>query len=191
MTETDSDLVRLVTAIGGGRVLDNYVIPGLRSTLLSTTEAGGKMRLFEMTREQEYDITPHDHRYSFQCCVLAGSVRNRRYAVQSTLKEYAGYAALPYDHARHALNEDRPRWLYAHSKEETFGEGDWYSMRCGEFHSIRFAKGTRVLLIEEPEEAEESWCLLPLVGGTICNTFIWRDWMMTPNATQHTTKAKE
>ena len=175
---SDADLVKLVAALGAGEVRENYIVPGLRSTLLAHPAAGGIVRLFEMTREQEYDVTAHDHRYNFQCCVLAGSVENRRYRTQSTAQGYATHAALPYDAKEHALDDSRPRWLYASHVDEVHGEGDWYGMSADEFHSIRFSKGAKVLLIEGPQEKDESWCLLPYANGRICNTFIWRDWMM-------------
>ena len=177
--ETSADLVRLVEALGAGKRLKNYIIPGLFSTLLATPAVGGCVRLFEMTREQEYDITPHDHRYSFQCCVLSGTVDNRRYRTQATeYREMAGYVSLPYNPVTHALDEERPTWMHGQFTDEQFSEGDWYSMSKDEYHSIRFSKGAKVLFIEGPNEKEESACLLPYVNGRICNTFIWRDWMM-------------
>lgn len=181
--ETDADLIRLVAALGKGEVRENYIVPGLRSTLLGRPAAGGCIRLFEMTREQEYEVTAHDHRYNFQCCVLEGSVEHRRYRVQSTIKDYAGYVALPYNPVTHALDEERPRWLHGQIIDEVYGDGDWYSCSHEEFHTIRFGKGTKVLFIEGPEEKAESWCLLPYIDGRICNTFIWRDWMMANRST--------
>jgi len=69
------DIVRLLDTFGRGRVLEDYIVPGLRSTLLGTTAAGGVIRLFEQEREPELFITPHDHRYSFDCYVLKGGLQ--------------------------------------------------------------------------------------------------------------------
>lgn len=178
-----SDLMRMVDAIGMGKRLENYILPGMVSTMLATPARGGIVRLFEMTREQEYEVTPHDHRYNFQCCVLAGTVENRRYRTQSTeYDQYAGYVSLPYDPATHSLDESCPTYMHGQFTDEHFSEGDWYAMSKDEFHSIRFSKGAKVLFIEGPEQKKQSSCLVPYINGRICNTFIWRDWMMAEAA---------
>lgn len=180
---SDGHLTRLVDALGKGAKLENYIVPGLQSTLLASSLNGGKVRVFDMTREQEYDITPHDHRYDFQCCVLAGSVTNRRYTViERGNKEYATHAIMQYDYAKHELDEAQAEWAEARFEDETFGVGAWYSMKATEFHAIRFSRGAKVLFIEGAEVKAWSSCLLPYVNGRICNTFIWRDWMMAAEA---------
>jgi len=174
----EDDVLRIVRALGAGSALENYIIPGVRSTLLAKSLDGGVVRVFDMSRDQEYDITPHDHRYDFECFVISGSVTNRRYWSASARKDDATHARLQYDYQAKALNEASANWFRAGYREEVFGIGEWYSMKSYEFHSIRFAKGSKILFIESPEIKKESYCLLPYHYGRICNTFIWRDWMM-------------
>lgn len=172
-------LHRMLGRMGRGQVLENYILPGLRSVLLATHHDGGKTRVFEMEREQEAYVTAHDHRYSFSCCVLSGRVVNRLYSVREALhKDMASHALLPYSQASHSLDGERARWVVADYSDQAYVEGDWYGMKADQFHSITFSKGARVLFLEGREEKKESWCLLPYSAGRICSTFAWHDWMM-------------
>jgi hypothetical protein len=69
---SQEDFLKLLSLFGRGKTLHNYIVPGLNSTMLAMSAGGGVVRLFEMTREQEAYIVPHDHRYNFTCYVLAG-----------------------------------------------------------------------------------------------------------------------
>ena len=173
------EMLRLVANLGkGGEVRENYIIPGLMSTELARTPAGGLVRLFEMTRDQEYDIVPHDHRFDFRCFVLSGHVLNREYALYEVSSSLgASHAALAYCARTHTLS-DTPRWMRGTFTERDYHAGDWYAMSAEHFHAIRFARGTKVLFIEDPARRVQSHCLFPVVNGTICENFIWRDWMM-------------
>jgi hypothetical protein len=55
----------------------NYAIPGLTSWLIGQPSPKGTMRLFESSRQHQEAITPHSHRFDFQCWVLEGFVVNR------------------------------------------------------------------------------------------------------------------
>lgn len=175
-----ADIEKLVESLGaGGKVLENYILPGMISTELARPAIGGLIRLFHMTREQEYEITPHDHRFGFKCAVLDGCVTNRVYKVDTCHKDHATHVTVPYDPSTHSLNEALAKHARANFHEATYNSGDWYQMEHEQFHAIRFSRGARVLFIEGPEEKSEGSCLLPYINGRICNTFLWRDWMMT------------
>lgn len=176
------DLVALLKLVGEGTALENYIIPGLRSTMLAKPEAGGCIRRFDMLRDQEVDVTPHDHRYDFKCLVLAGEVRHRRYHVYPSSKDSADYAALPYNAETHELDTESPRWLAGGFSEEVYKAGAWYGCTHHEFHSIRFSNRCAVLFWESAQRKGASSCLLPYFNGRICNTFTWREWMMAPAA---------
>lgn len=167
---------RFVGALGRGEVRENYIIPGLTSTLLGSPAAGGMFRLFEMRRDQEVEVVPHDHRYDFQCFVLEGEVRNRLYCVLER-RNVPTHAVFLHDPDTHAVSG--PLGLVEASfHESTYLEGDWYDMKASQFHSIWFGKGTKVLFIEGRKQNELSRCLVPYVNGRVCDTFYWRDWMM-------------
>lgn len=164
---------------GSTEVLENYVIPGLRSeALIEEPDSGAMMRLFEMTRDQEYFITPHDHRYNFRCMVLEGKVVNTVYRLVAAQGDYT-HAMLPYEPVLRTLDHSRATFVRTESERRTYVTSDWYVMHHDEFHSITFDKGTRVLFLQEKDQKAQSSCLLPYVDGKILDTFIWRDWMMT------------
>src|SRR5262245_48239263 len=101
-----------------------------------------------MERQPEVTITPHDHRYGFQCYVLEGRVQNTMYHVTPCeFSASARWARLGYDrHTRKLYGE--PQLMAGHMVTTEFNAGQWYSMRAKDFHSIAFSQGTRVLFVE-------------------------------------------
>lgn len=173
-----SAMYQLVEKIGRGNVLENYVIPGLRSTLLGKTEKGGVIRIFDMLRDQEAGITPHNHRYAFDCFVLSGEVKQRLYRVEPADEpKFAHYAKLRYDREQRKLVGE-PELLVGWTEERTYRQGEWYGMTTRQYHSISFAEGSSVLFIEGPIEREDVYCIVPYSAGRVCDTLEWRDWMM-------------
>lgn len=175
-----ADVSRFVNALGTGRVLENYVVPGLRSTELGTAVGGGMVRMFEMQRDPEGEITPHDHRYGFQCYVLEGRVVNRLYHVSpAPFPAAARWARLGYDRGTRKLFGE-PELVAGSTSRHVYNAGEWYQMSAFDFHSITFDQGTRVLFIEGPVQNENVSVLLPYHAGRVCDTYVWRDWMMEP-----------
>lgn len=180
MTRDVDQVLKFMRAQGPGRVLNNYVIPGLRSeAYVEELDTGAMIRTFEMLRDQEYFVTPHDHRYDFQCMVLEGKVVNTVYKLFECSELSATHAILPYDPALRVLDHEKAKLVRAESERRTYVNTDWYIMGHEEFHSIQFDKGTRILFLQEADKKTQSNCLLPYVDGKILDTFIWRDWMMT------------
>ena len=155
----------------------NYAVPGLTSCLVGGGDYG-RVRLFESERSQQRDITPHSHRFDFQCFVLHGFVTNRIWERQSSgwgdkfretalvyLGEPGKYETKPVDNSF---------WTYQDSKYET---GTTYSMKAEEVHSIFFSKGARVLFFEGPARLCESIVLEPIVTGEVIPTFKTEEWM--------------
>lgn len=178
------EVAKLVDLLGKGRVLENYVLAGLRSTLLGETAAGGKLQLFEMLRVQEADIVPHDHRYDFQCFVLDGEVEHLCYELERVYHPpQAAWAVCEYDPDIHSVNDETPRaYTRGTVVKKTHGAGSWYGLKHDQFHAVRFSAGARVLFIEGPEVQPFSHVLLPYQDGRVCNTFVWRTWMMRPKS---------
>ena len=178
---TVEEIGLLVSALGRGKVLEDYIVPGLRSTELARLAAGGMIRLFEMSHEQEFFVVPHDHRFGFNCYVLRGTAWNTIYHVREAdcALDQATHAAAPYLRSSHSLDLRSVRLMRCELETVPYGEGSWYSMEHSAFHTIEFTKDARVLFIEGPEEKSgPNSCLLPVVNGKIYNTFFWGAWMM-------------
>lgn len=158
----------------------NYAIPGLTSWLIGEPSKHGTVRMFECSREHQEPITPHSHRFDFQCWVLAGSVRNRVW-----------YSTYPHDPAGDFYQQSRlhyeggigkytvhpmgpAKWCYS---DRTYAEGQCYAMEAREIHSIYFARGTRVLFFEGPQESDTSVILEPWVDGETVPTLTVEPWM--------------
>lgn len=152
--------------------VDNYVIPGLSSSLLGN----GKVRFFECDRNHQETINPHSHRFDFSCFVLSGTVTNRIWH-----KDIAGdlfmLSELEYcgEIGRHKKTEKETGY-YSFIDTE-YKTGDWYSMLSTEIHSIFFKKGTKVLFFEGAEVSSKSFIIEPFINDETVNTFAVSDWM--------------
>lgn len=158
----------------------NYAIPGLTSWLIGSPSAAGTLRMFESEREHQECITPHSHRFDFQCWVLAGTVRNRLWrktyahdrdgdAFQETTLHYGGEIGRYESEAGEANC-----WRFV---DQVFTEGDCYAMRAHEVHSIYFSRGARVLFFEGPSVADTSIIIQPVSAGKVIQTFKVEPWM--------------
>jgi len=155
--------------------ISNYVIPGLDSYLILDNGSEGKIRLFESTRNHQESITPHSHRFDFTCCVISGEVKNRiwnyNYQYDHFMKTTLKYNDIG-DYEK--TQEDS----YGYKYEDTiYNEGDCYSMRSDEIHSIYFSKGAKILFFEGPTLSDSSIILEPFVDGEVIPTFEVKPWM--------------
>lgn len=71
--------------------------------------------------------------------------------------------------------EDKPRRFLA--TPTTFHEGQVYSIRCSQIHSIRFTRAAHVLFFEGPQLADESIVLEPWAHGKRVPSFKVESWM--------------
>lgn len=160
----------------------NYVVPGLTSYLIGKPSPFGTMRLFHSEREHQESITPHSHRFGFQCWVLRGWVRNRIWREikywehdktgdkwHSTELKYRGefgeYDAKPGDIAP---------WFY---EDSVYKAGACYGMTADDVHSIWFSRDALVLFFEGPPERDCSRILQPVADGALVPTFKVEPWM--------------
>ncbi len=157
--------------------IKNYIVPGLTSWLIGEPSPKGATRLFECSRDHQESITPHSHRFDFQCWVLAGKVTNRVW----TYSDYGGdlytqtnlvYGGEPgqYERVRRGID----RYTYT---DEVHKADDWYSMTADQIHSVYFAKGTQVLFFEGPTKMDHSLILEPHVDGKDIPVFKVEPWM--------------
>ena len=177
------DPVPLLGRMARNRI-ENYIIPGLASSLIGG-EGKGTVRLFECSRAHEENITPHSHRFDFQCLVLAGTVTNVIWSLAPDHLDdgdyFAGsvlrYGGTPGEYQR--CPGDVARYV---STPTTHEAGDWYGMRHNEIHSIFFSRGAKVLFFEGPQISNETLILEPWVNGTRVPTFEVKPWMFTTAA---------
>lgn len=161
--------------------IPNYVVPGLTSLLLDR----GKVRMFESSRNTEEFITPHSHRYDFHCLVLSGTVRNTRYLAQTGLPPNRNRESDFYMRSRLSYGDApgkytllpglNPTWFSR--SHDVFVQGEWYSMKHDEIHSITFERDAVVLFFEGPVVSNITYILEPFVDGGVINTFKVSDWM--------------
>jgi len=170
----------LLKAMSYSHVHD-YVIPGLTSSLIGGN-GHGMVRMFSCEREHEEPITPHSHRFDFQCLVLDGSVRNRIWTQVPIMMEEKGdlYQQTILEHHGNfgdqtkEVKKEISRWMYTENK---WIRGQLYWMKSSQIHSIYFSRGARVLFFEGPAYSMKSSMLEPVSGGRVIPTFRVDPWM--------------
>lgn len=159
--------------------LQNYIVPGLLSSLVGGAEHG-TVRLFEASREQLADITPHSHRFDFTCLVLQGTVANRIWRENEKGEPFVvsklTYGGAPGTYTQQAAMT-WTRWEY---QQLRYSVGDWYSMTAEEIHSIAFSADAVVLFFEGPQRSNTTRIIEPVVGGQHLTTFKVEPWMFAP-----------
>lgn len=188
MPMIQDDILKAVQNMRNSR-LDNYIVPGLTSVIIGGPEHG-KVRMFEAERETLEFITPHSHRFNFTALVLAGTVWNSIFRpikaqykdggepwCRSTITQVCGLdGLLDYKHQR----ETEP--TYWVRSTQTYETGKTYGMLYPEIHSIKFSRGTKVLMFEGPQILNTSDMLEPWVNGKVVPTFRTEDWMFEKGA---------
>jgi hypothetical protein len=160
----------------------NYAIPGLTSWLIGEQSPNGTMRFFECSRHHQEPITPHSHRFDFQCWVLAGSVCNRVWTPTAFHGDEYTRTDVIYLGECGKYKKDRIGPCSYTFRDKTYGEGDWYSMTHDQIHSIYFSKGTQVLFFEGPTRSDRSLILEPHIDGEDVPTFKVEPWMFKQEA---------
>lgn len=156
----------------------NYAgVPGLTSWLIGTPGPHGVVRLMECSRDHHEAITPHSHRFDFECRVIKGSVTNfvwredtecpDRYEVSELI-----YQGAPGEYAKSAVQTNGWR-----CEARNYGAGEEYAMSADEVHSIFFKRDTSVLFFEGPKRSHRSIILQPVVDGVVVPTFKVEPWM--------------
>lgn len=151
--------------------LSNYILAGLDSLLLGSTT-----RLFINNRRTLGDITPHSHRFDFQCLVLQGEVCNTLYSLDDSGDEYTvstmTYLGKPGEYSTEHSGVSRYK-----ATDEVFETGGWYGMKADEIHSIRFSHDAIVLFIEGENKTNSSIYLEPYINGETIPTMKTEAWM--------------
>lgn len=170
------DLLQVIKKLGHNEI-DNYVLPGLTSTLVGGF-GNGKVRLFSAERASREWVIPHSHRFDFGCLVLHGEVENILFEPgngqpygKTTIRHRQNAAFGTYDVERH---DETFQFV---EKPTRYGVGQIYCMTAAQIHSIRFGETARVLFFEGPEVSNESVVLEPWCGGKVVPTFDTASWM--------------
>ena len=156
--------------------LYNYIVPGLTSWLIGgKAPTGACVRLFEMEREQMEFITPHSHRFDFECIVLSGTVENTIWTPYTAGDEY-DMLRLEFDSVGKYETSITERKRF-HKTMSVFKVNEQYRMDHGDIHSIKFSKGACVLFFEGPTKKDHSFALQPVANGESVPTFKTEPWM--------------
>jgi hypothetical protein len=137
--------------------------------------------LFQNERIHQENITPHSHRFDFQCWVLRGHVVNRIWTKNFYLNHPQGdqfiESVLKYEgeFGKYEKSIDaRSNWSF---KDYIYQEGECYSMIHNEVHSINFSKGAIVLFFEGPTISDTSIVIEPYTDGEHIPTMQIAPWM--------------
>jgi hypothetical protein len=163
--------------------IENYVIPGLTSWLIGHAGPMGCVRMFECSRDQMEFITPHSHRFDFQCVVLSGKVENSIW-----YKDFTGdwYQSTDITYKDIGVYEGSIGGIDRWKPSSRFYEiGDCYQMNSSQIHSIRFYKDSQVLFFEGKQISEKSKILEPHVKGRTIPTFRTEPWMFYSRTSLH------
>jgi len=146
--------------------LRNYIVPGLTSWLIMDNGEAGKLRMFDSSREQHEFITPHSHRFDFLACVAQGSVENMTW-FESDCEDSETYQMTRTTYLDEPGKFKSEIWTRENFITDVieYKEGDCYSMKFNEIHSIKFSKGAKVLFFEGPAKVDCSYVLEPLIDG--------------------------
>lgn len=170
----------------------NYIVPGISSTLLSKD---AKIRVFTSTRDQQEFVTPHSHTFDLLCFVLKGHIINTLWTVcrayypededypygdpyecVTMSKEGGGLGSYEND----SDEKNVKKFIYDNESKE-YVEGESYFMKHDEIHSIRFGRGSMVLIVEGPQKTDTFDILQPICHGKTVPTFKVEDWMFDRN----------
>ncbi len=154
----------------------NYIIPGLTSWKIGEPSEKGMVRLFTCSRNHHECISPHSHRFDFDCLVVSGHVDNITWVKHKDGDEFM-VSRLSYNneignHTR--LEEEVCKFKSILSR---YGEGKIYGMSYNQIHSIRFTKNSMVLFFEGEDKTNETFMLEPYVNGKKVPTGRVQDWM--------------
>jgi len=157
--------------------LRNYIVPGLTSWLIMDNGTAGKIRLFESSRNQQEFITPHSHRFDFSACVIRGHVHNTLWTPSEQFgDEYvvtnSTYLGQPGEYEKQSK-------VVARFVDSTicYDDGEWYSMKHNEIHSIKFSRDAVVLFFENRAITTTTQVLEPFVNGQHVPTMKVEPWM--------------
>lgn len=177
------EVIQHILAMAHSR-LQNYAgVPGLQSFLLGAQSEHGAVRMFVASRDQHEHVTPHSHRFDFQCLVLSGEVTNTIFKTASSkhisdvfAQRRIKYLGSPGQYE----NVDLSCALFTH-ESRTYAAGESYGMTHDQIHSIKFSRDAVVLFFEGSQMTDITSVLLPVVDESILPTFRVEPWMFKAN----------
>ena len=173
------DVEELIKILGDMKnsIVQNYVIAGLSSSLIGGGNYGC-VRLFEGSRYQQDSISPHNHRFDFACLVLRGKVTNRIWTETNEVRgDFFEVSRLEYNGEIGSHTKIRVGRSFYEPYDAIYGQGECYSMKHDEIHSIVFSRDAIVLFFEGSNISDQSIVLEPVVDGSVIPTYEKRDYM--------------
>lgn len=130
--------------------------------------------MFEASRETHHVITPHSHKFDFCCLVLRGTVENTIFIEDVNGDEWA---VIKQKGELGDYNSEIECAYKCSAISNVYNQGQTYSMKNYEFHSIKFSKDAVVLFFEGEKVSDVSYYLEPIVDSKVLDTFLVKDWM--------------
>ena len=157
--------------------LRNYIVPGLTSWMIMDNGDEGKVRMFQCSREQQEFVTPHSHRFDFSACVLRGSVQNTLWVpVDGCGDEYVvSNSTYLGEVGKYKTNKTIVKRFV--SDTICYEDGEWYSMKHNEIHSIKFSRDALVLFVEGRKITDTTQYIEPWVNDQHIPTMKIEPWM--------------
>ena len=145
------------SSIDPSTTIKNYGVVGTHSSLL----AHGRTRIFQAVEESHF-VLAHNHASDLFCFVLKGEVYHNVFEEHPQGKPYLvceQTGALGDYQYQGTVTKNFIRNYNAYEA------GESYSLEAAEFHTISFAEGTSVLIVEGEPKALKREVLFPMIDG--------------------------
>ena len=145
------------SSIDPSTTIKNYGVVGTHSSLL----AHGRTRIFQAVEESHF-VLAHNHASDLFCVVLKGEVYHNVFEEHPQGKPYLiceQTGALGDYQYQGTVTKNFIRNYIAYEA------GESYSLEAAEFHTISFAEGTSVLIVEGEPKGLKREVLFPMIDG--------------------------
>ena len=145
------------SSIDPSTTIKNYGVVGTHSSLL----AHGRTRIFQAVEESHF-VLAHNHASDLFCVVLKGEVYHNVFEEHPQGKPYLICEQTG------ALGDYQYQGTVAKNfirNYNAYAAGESYSLEAAEFHTISFAEGTSVLIVEGEPKALKREVLFPMIDG--------------------------
>lgn len=145
------------SSIDHSTTIKNYGVVGTHSSLL----AHGRTRIFQAVEESHF-VLAHNHASDLFCVVLKGEVYHNLFEEHPQGKPYLvceQTGSLGDYQYQGTVTKNFIRNYNAYEA------GESYSLEAAEFHTISFAEGTSVLIVEGEPKALKREVLFPMIDG--------------------------
>lgn len=165
------------SSIDPSTTIKNYGVVGTHSSLL----AHGRTRIFQAVEESHF-VLAHNHASDLFCVVLKGEVYHNLFEEHPQGKPYLiceQTGSLGDYQYQGTVTKNFIRNYNAYEA------GESYNLEAAEFHTISFAEGTSVLIVEGEPKALKREVLFPMIDGAGYNPAEGGQFIQKPNRVEN------